>query len=574
MFSSTNTFNNFLNTYKYNIPYVEPPTPPTDINDYELILWYDANDSSTLLNDTNIAVTISNENVITVKNKAIKYTNQFDLSTISAGQNTYQPTITSIVKPSIFTKNSSTTGFRTIESPQILNGFTVFMVFQPTGNGHINYKALFSKGTPYPIDIYNGSRFVGSSLTNTTNSGGFNIGTSQPQPILFVCNCNISSYNEYINGTTGLTFGSVQYLDSTSELLYIANRTDSATYSSIYLCEFIMYKTVLSDSSRKYLEGYLALKWGIQSLLPANHIYKGVTTPRMTPNEYLNVTVPNVVATGTFDTPTINGYTYAFSFTGTGTITNNTASNVTVNYLIVGGGGGGGAKKITIHDEGSGGGGGGKVCYGTVVLTKNITYTITIGSGGSGAVAVTTGFNGVNGSNSVFSGPNTSITAIGGGGGGSWSNIGSSGGSGGGAGGFGGAHNGGSTTSSTNSGNITITQAGNNGGNTVISSGGGGGGGAGGGGSNGVNSNNGGAGGAGYTWLNGSAYGGGGGGGNYVTASSTLNVGRNGGGNGGRNASGATSGTANTGGGGGGGAGGTNGGNAGAGGSGIVIICF
>jgi hypothetical protein len=84
--------------------------------------------------------------------------------------------------------------------------------------------------------------------------------------------------------------------------------------------------------------------------------------------------------------------------------------------LIVGGGGGGSGGE---GYEGGGGGGGGGVVTGYIPLIQNVTYTITVGTGGTGSAA--NSHSGTRGSNSsitwTYGGSNNSITAYGGGGG-------------------------------------------------------------------------------------------------------------------------------------------------------------
>ena len=96
-----------------------------------------------------------------------------------------------------------------------------------------------------------------------------------------------------------------------------------------------------------------------------------------------------------------------------------------VEYLIVGGGGGGGG---AVGSSGQGGGGGaGGLLSGIISVTTGASYTVTVGSGGSG-----TAYPATSGTSSVFN----YVTAFGGGGGGNYNTKpGLSGGSGGGAGG-------------------------------------------------------------------------------------------------------------------------------------------
>jgi hypothetical protein len=44
--------------------------------------------------------------------------------------------------------------------------------------------------------------------------------------------------------------------------------------------ETIHYDADLTDASRQKIEGYLAWKWGIQSFLPAGHLYKAAAPVR------------------------------------------------------------------------------------------------------------------------------------------------------------------------------------------------------------------------------------------------------------------------------------------------------
>ena len=118
-------------------------------------------------------------------------------------------------------------------------------------------------------------------------------------------------------------------------------------------------------------------------------------------------------------TITTHGIYKVHSFLANGTFT--TYSSANVDYLVVAGGGSGG------WDQGGGGGAGGMLS-GTGFATTAQAYSITVGSGGTGTGARTTGDNG---DISVFS----TITSTGGGTGKGWGYAGATGGSGGGGGG-------------------------------------------------------------------------------------------------------------------------------------------
>ena len=259
------------------------------------------------------------------------------------------------------------------------------------------------------------------------------------------------------------------------------------------------------------------------------------------------------------------------TYTHSGLWSNYRTVQFSAEYIVVAGGGSGGTSY-------GGGGGAGGLRYGSVPITGQQTYTVTVGGGGA-ATSVNSA-NGSVGTSSTFSGPTFStVTAAGGGYGSAQGSVGGNGGSGGG---------GGSNSSKAGgiSAPVTAPVQGYAGGSGTGSSGvrgAGGGGGAGGDGSAGstVAGGNGGVGANYSAWATatssgvGGYYAGGGGGG----AISGTNVGGTGGsGGGGRggsgNNNGGTAGSTNTGGGGGGMGDRPTSGSSGAGGSGIVLIRY
>lgn len=267
-------------------------------------------------------------------------------------------------------------------------------------------------------------------------------------------------------------------------------------------------------------------------------------------------------------------------FTSSGTFT--PLQNIVVDCLVVGGGGSGGW-----GSGGGGGGAGGLRQIDSTSISSNISYTVTVGAGGT-PVGNTVDSRGNSGSNSSISGSGFStITATGGGGGGSEAGTstnrdGASGGSGG-----GGCYRNSSPAGSGGSGNAGSFSPveGYSGGSGAVAGGvnygGGGGGGSASSGISAPGSGNGGGGGNGTNWKSlGSFYAGGGGGGSQLGgAGATPGVGGSSIGGTGGNYLGvaATAGVINTGSGGGGGAfGGSNPADArgGAGSSGVVIVRY
>jgi len=268
---------------------------------------------------------------------------------------------------------------------------------------------------------------------------------------------------------------------------------------------------------------------------------------------------------------------YGYNYAATTSYSLVIAGSYNISYMIVAGGGGGGSL---------GGGGAGGVLTGTTPVSHGTNYTVTVGSGGTGAtVNSSLNIKGGSGTNSILSGLDiTTVTAIGGGGGGIVSSpLAVSGGNGGSGGGGGGSN------PITNPGGSGTPGQGNNGGSGKSGGGGGGGAGAVGGNSSGsvpAYSGSAGNGGAGTTVSITSTpvsftVGGGGAGGTFGSGAplyKTLAGGTGGSGVGGPSSAGSAggSGSPNTGGGGGGGSFilPSSYYNSGAGGSGIVVIWY
>jgi len=236
------------------------------------------------------------------------------------------------------------------------------------------------------------------------------------------------------------------------------------------------------------------------------------------------------------------------------------AALVSAETLIIGGGGAGGSDGT--QPFGSGGGGAGGFRSPSFNFSTGISYTVTVGGGGTGATSA----NRVGGTASSISGTGiTTITSAGGGGGGYYSgNPGGDGGSGGG-GSAGGGGGGSGNTPSTSPSQGNNGAAGAQGGLNTFGGGGGGAGTA-------ATDRNGGNGYSSSITGTSITYAGGGGGGNYPSGPEGTG-GSGGGGAAGAWPTGGTSGTVNTGSGGGAQRGNSSSSNpSGSGGSGVVII--
>lgn len=260
-----------------------------------------------------------------------------------------------------------------------------------------------------------------------------------------------------------------------------------------------------------------------------------------------HLTISKIILTGSYTNiaNTIN-HQRIITFTGNGTIY--LPEDNICNILLVGGGGGGGGVSYLVK-QGAGGGGAGGFGYGSLTLKSAITYSITIGDGGKGAINSSKTV-AKNGSNSLIVGGTISETAYGGGAGSSSFTspyTGFNGGSGGGVCPLAAASGGIATK-----GSGILTYLGNNGGRGVWGQqfGGSGGGGADLSGSSILILTSKGNGGSGHMWIDNATYAGGGGGGGG--SSSNVGSGGTGGGGAGGGSDSGSSGTVNSGGGGGG----------------------
>ena len=210
-------------------------------------------------------------------------------------------------------------------------------------------------------------------------------------------------------GSAGAVVGFKDYAGTfdTNAVTLVQNGSDKiggSTDNSILSTEGIAVTLVFIDST----QGWLVTDSGLQSEAPGP-LY--------------------VTATG--GTITCSGDYRIHTFTGPGTFCVSCAGNVggsnTVDYLVVAGGGGGGQ-----YYGGGGGGGGARMSAGTSSGSYTVgplgacvsalsvpvaPYPITVGGGGAGGPSGTptpcgTGFDGIPGSNSIFS----SKTSTGGGG--------------------------------------------------------------------------------------------------------------------------------------------------------------
>lgn len=437
-----------------------------------------------------------------------------------------------------------------------LPGYTELVCTSSNGTAGANMTELYVAANGSLTYYVQGSGILTSSAGVVTTNTWYHIalvknGTSQ---VLYVNGTSVVSATSSVQPNSGYSWtigdriasaGSGQYpLTGYIDDLRITNGV--ARYTANFTAPTVAFLDAASSTSLTSTTTYTT------SFTTANNVYStvsGTTTGTGGTSYY-------TTSTGLFSgTSVVHVFTASGFFTAT--------QSASVSYLVVAGGGGGGG-----NGPGSGGGagaGGGGMVTGTALLSAGTTYTITVGTGGTGGPISAPSTSG--GFSSITSGTTVISTATGGGAGGGTLSTGQVTGQPGGSGGGGNAGSAGGTAtqpSQTHPGSLTYQNFGNPGGSGQPGSLGASGGGGGAGVAGSPGNATGGAGTSSYITGSLQYYAGGGGGWNSPTVGSPGGLG------GGGPAS--VAGTSNTGGGGGGGG---NGPYTGAnGGPGIVVLSY
>ena len=132
---------------------------------------------------------------------------------------------------------------------------------------------------------------------------GMNKDPTAGNTMSFYSNATIIASNGVQNGKTTVT-----------NTLFINGRNNTNTLSyPAYIAEFIVYSNALDNFGRQQIEGYLAWKWGLTSLLPSTHPYKNLPyftlteqIPRTIPMNTLLVPINTFSTIKTFTLPTVS----------------------------------------------------------------------------------------------------------------------------------------------------------------------------------------------------------------------------------------------------------------------------
>ena len=235
-------------------------------------LWFDAADTSSL--------TFASSNTIsTWKDKS---SNGWNLTTVGSNPPGYSSngfngnpciTFTSGSNQDMRGPASGTVNFTNFYP--INGGNTVFMVFSQTGGtcGGIWFQWTGqASGGSYGIQAFSGNNLcwsAGGYNTQMTNALGANMLVSWVNVLGADYGTNTSTVNIFgIPG--GATTGSIStsgYTWNYSEYFVIGAKDSNHNYRAFgNHCEYIVYNQALTDTQRQQVEGYLAWKWGIETI--------------------------------------------------------------------------------------------------------------------------------------------------------------------------------------------------------------------------------------------------------------------------------------------------------------------
>lgn len=148
------------------------------------------------------------------------------------------------------------------------------------------------------------TNFGTTAVTNTWQIiEGLNKDTNAGTTMGFYCNATLLASNGVQNGSATVT-----------NTLFLNGRNNTNTLSyPAYVAELIIYNNALNTFGRQQIEGYLAWKWGVTSLLPSSHPYKSApyfsiteTVPRTIPSSAFLVPINTFSTIKTFTLPVVS----------------------------------------------------------------------------------------------------------------------------------------------------------------------------------------------------------------------------------------------------------------------------
>jgi hypothetical protein len=228
---------------------------PTQISG--LSLWLDAADRA--------SITLTGSNITNVNDKSGQNVVLSNATGFSYATNIFNGKYPSFYNPNGGFTPRTTARLGVNASFAVTVPFTVFFVGQDittTDYGYVIDSGPSGLNRPYIYDPRLITLFGNTGTTQTARSPFQGCSQFYNPPTMLV------------NGSSAYTAGSLTAF--TTGGITVGNRFSLNEAWPGHLCEILIYNRSIITRERQQVEGYLAYKWGLRSLLPANHPYKNI----------------------------------------------------------------------------------------------------------------------------------------------------------------------------------------------------------------------------------------------------------------------------------------------------------
>jgi hypothetical protein len=239
-----------------------------------LKLWLDANDSSTLFSDTSGLIPASSGSTVARWNDKSGMSNYFFQN--SSGDRPLFTTFSSNKSIYFGTNNMKMTSINNNESTGNSSRTIFFLQYAPNNGSiaRIGTGAHSGNSPPSAFGIDNNVPI--SILWSPYVYSGLDVTRSIQLKNFSLIYAYYDSSTSIVGG--GYDFGNVLQksttLNTTASTWYLGLRPDNGGSVDSYVCEFIHYNRMLSQTEVEKVYGYIAWKWGLVSYLPSGNPYK------------------------------------------------------------------------------------------------------------------------------------------------------------------------------------------------------------------------------------------------------------------------------------------------------------
>jgi len=292
-----------------------------------LRLWLDAQSASTFS---------TNNNLVTWADKSDTGNNMAQTAYKTGYPIVLQTTSKFNNKPAVYIPQQGLPPLRNTNIQTASFPVTFFMVFGADANNGYNQGGIDLNTSWLAADyindsgIYTGGDTPHNQVQISMNNYNFYVGATNGAPGQYTFNVsssNLSLVMVQMNGSNNTaTTMIVNYNGTNLNTNNSYNRTYTTQHQGIiiyagqqplYMCECVYYKSLLTSSEIKKVEGYLAKKWEMQNNLPAVHPYSSALVLHWPFDTTMNESVNNYTATSYGDIPAISNTIYKV---GTGSL--------------------------------------------------------------------------------------------------------------------------------------------------------------------------------------------------------------------------------------------------------------